>query len=79
MAGATEGFRSGTGVEAAVGTKAEVETTVDGTETGVNPSKERDIDESTSLSPTVLDVETLAGAGVAKDSTNRKKDSVVTG
>ena len=80
LAGATEGFRSGTGVEAAVGTKgAEVATTVDATDTGGNPSKERDIDESTPLSSTALDVETLAGAGVAKDSTSRKKDSVVTG
>ena len=80
LAGATEGFRSGTGVEAAVGTnEAEVETTVDATETGVNPSKERDIDESTPLSSTALDVETLAGAGVAKDSTKRKKASVVMG
>ena len=79
LAGATEGFRSGTGVEAAAGTQAEVETTVDATETGGNPSKERDIDESTSPSSTALDVETLAGAGVAKDSTSRKKDSVVTG
>ena len=66
-------------MEAAVGTKAEVVTTLDGAETGGNPSKERDIDKSTSLSSTALDVETLAGAGVAKDSTNRKKDSVVTG